>query len=192
MIVRRPVRRPRSPQLRALDSLPRRALLRPRQPRDLRRRVRRAHARARGARGRASGARGSRRRRRSASAAGPPKGSRPSRHLAPMLSLDNAYNEDELREFHARICRALDRPADDAARLRRRAQDRRPEHRADLRARPARARRHARRRHRRRGRDVERARHPRDSARRCAGATPPTRIGDPRRGLPAARRVPER
>jgi DNA ligase (NAD+) len=28
-------------------------------------------------------------------------------HLAPMLSLENAYNEDELREFHARMCRGL-------------------------------------------------------------------------------------
>jgi DNA ligase (NAD+) len=35
------------------------------------------------------------------------------RHLAPMLSLDNAYSEDELREFHARICRALDRPVEE-------------------------------------------------------------------------------
>src|SRR5204862_8324922 len=25
-------------------------------------------------------------------------------HLAPMLSLENAYNEEELREFHARLC----------------------------------------------------------------------------------------
>jgi DNA ligase (NAD+) len=33
-------------------------------------------------------------------------------HLAPMLSLENAYNEDELREFHARICRALNRPVE--------------------------------------------------------------------------------
>jgi DNA ligase (NAD+) len=33
-------------------------------------------------------------------------------HLAPMLSLDNAYTEDELHEFHARICRALGRPED--------------------------------------------------------------------------------
>jgi DNA ligase (NAD+) len=33
-------------------------------------------------------------------------------HVAPMLSLENAYNDDELREFHARICRALDRPED--------------------------------------------------------------------------------
>ena len=29
-------------------------------------------------------------------------------HLVPMLSLENAYNEDELREFHARVCRGLD------------------------------------------------------------------------------------
>ena len=34
------------------------------------------------------------------------------RHAAPMLSLDNAYSEDELREFHARLCRGLDRPED--------------------------------------------------------------------------------
>jgi DNA ligase (NAD+) len=34
-------------------------------------------------------------------------------HMAPMLSLENAYQEDELREFHARICRALDRPETD-------------------------------------------------------------------------------
>ncbi len=29
------------------------------------------------------------------------------RHLAPMLSLENAYSEDGLREFHARVCRGL-------------------------------------------------------------------------------------
>lgn len=33
-------------------------------------------------------------------------------HAAPMLSLENAYNADELREFHARLCRALDQPED--------------------------------------------------------------------------------
>ncbi len=32
------------------------------------------------------------------------------RHVAPMLSLDNAYSVDELREFHGRICRALGQP----------------------------------------------------------------------------------
>jgi DNA ligase (NAD+) len=33
-------------------------------------------------------------------------------HLAPMLSLENAYSEDELREFHARLCRLLGQPED--------------------------------------------------------------------------------
>ena len=33
------------------------------------------------------------------------------RHLVPMLSLDNAYSEDELIAFDERISRALDRPA---------------------------------------------------------------------------------
>ena len=107
-----------------------------------------------------------------------------------MLSLDNAYSEDELREFQPGICRALGRAADDAAGLRRRAQDRRPQHRADLRARPAGARRHARRRHPRRKRHLERPRHPGDSA-GAAAATAPERDGDPRRGLPAARGVSE-
>ena len=83
-------------------------------------------------------------------------------HLAPMLSLDNAYNEEELRAFDERVRRGLD--TTDPGGLRRRAEDRRPEHRADLRGRPARARRHARRRHARRGRDAERAHRARDSA----------------------------
>ncbi|MFI5176964.1 MAG: NAD-dependent DNA ligase LigA [Vicinamibacterales bacterium] len=43
----------------------------------------------------------------------PAEGFETVRHAAPMLSLDNAYSEDELREFHARICRALDRPETD-------------------------------------------------------------------------------
>jgi len=37
----------------------------------------------------------------------PAEGFETARHLAPMLSLDNAYTEDDLREFHARLCRAL-------------------------------------------------------------------------------------
>ena len=36
------------------------------------------------------------------------------RHAEPMLSLENAYSEDELREFHARLCRALGQPEDAA------------------------------------------------------------------------------
>lgn len=35
-------------------------------------------------------------------------------HLEPMLSLENAYSADELREFHARLCRALDAPEESA------------------------------------------------------------------------------
>jgi DNA ligase (NAD+) len=35
-------------------------------------------------------------------------------HLVPMLSLDNCYSEDELREFHGRVCRGLDLPEDAA------------------------------------------------------------------------------
>jgi DNA ligase (NAD+) len=36
------------------------------------------------------------------------------RHAEPMLSLENAYSEDELREFHARLCRTLEVPEDAA------------------------------------------------------------------------------
>jgi DNA ligase (NAD+) len=74
-----------------------------------------------------------------------------------------------------------------AGRLRRRAEDRRPQHRAHLRGRPARARRDARRRRARRGRHGQRAddsRHPASPARRARRAA-----RGARRGLPAARRV---
>jgi NAD-dependent DNA ligase len=58
-------------------------------------------------------------------------------HLMPMLSLDNAYNEAELRRACAPGARDVeaDHVCDGA-------QDRRTEHRADLRRRAARARRH--------------------------------------------------
>ena len=52
-----------------------------------------------------------------------------------MLSLDNAYNEEELRAFDERVRKGA-ALGDDAGRLRRRAEDRRPQHRADLRGRP--------------------------------------------------------
>lgn len=43
------------------------------------------------------------------------------RHLAPLLSLDNAYSDDELRQFHERLCRAIgqspDAPLDYVAEL---------------------------------------------------------------------------
>lgn len=39
----------------------------------------------------------------------PAEGFETVRHLAPMLSLDNAYGEADLREFHARLCRAIER-----------------------------------------------------------------------------------
>jgi DNA ligase (NAD+) len=42
----------------------------------------------------------------------PAEGFATAEHMAPMLSLDNVYNEDELREFHARACRGLGLPAD--------------------------------------------------------------------------------
>ncbi len=42
----------------------------------------------------------------------PAEGFETVRHLAPMLSLDNAYSHDELREFHARVCRGLEREPD--------------------------------------------------------------------------------
>lgn len=40
----------------------------------------------------------------------PVEGFETAQHAAPMLSLENAYSADELREFHARLCRALDVP----------------------------------------------------------------------------------
>ncbi len=108
-------------------------------------------------------------------------------HLAPMLSLDNAYNDDELRAFDERVRKGAGL-GDGAGAVRRRAEDRRPEHRADLRGRAARPRRHARRR-----RCAARTSPP-TSAR--SGAIPLRLRGGPagadrsaRRGLPAARVV---
>ena len=106
-------------------------------------------------------------------------------HLVPMLSLDNAYNEEELRAFDERVRGrgAWRRPG----RLCRRTEDRRPEHRPHLRRRPARPRRDARRRNPRRRRDRERPHDSRHSAPLRAG--PPDRDRNPRRSLSAARVV---
>ncbi len=85
-------------------------------------------------------------------------------HAAPMLSLDNAYDEAELRAFDERVRRGLG--AEAGRGLRGGTQDRRPEHRPHLRGRPPGARRHPRRRRAGRGRHDQRADHPR----RAAGA----------------------
>ena len=107
-------------------------------------------------------------------------------HSFPMLSLDNAYNDDELKAFDERVRKGAGL-GETPRRLRRGNEDRRPEHRADIRGRPAGARRHARRRGARRGRDRERAHDPGDSARAARRAGRPHRSS--RRGLPAARLV---
>lgn len=44
----------------------------------------------------------------------PAEGFETADHVTPMLSLENAYSADELREFHARTCRALELPEDTA------------------------------------------------------------------------------
>ena len=62
---------------------------------------------------------------RSASAASPIEGFRTVTHREPMLSIDNTYNADELREFDRRVRKLLRRRA---GHLRRRAEDRRRGH----------------------------------------------------------------
>ena len=42
----------------------------------------------------------------------PAEGFETAPHVVPMLSLENAYSADELREFHRRTCRALEVPED--------------------------------------------------------------------------------
>ena len=103
-------------------------------------------------------------------------------HLAPMLSLDNAYDEDDLRAFDERVRRAPARRR--AGRLRHRAEDRRPQHRAHLRRRPAGARGDARRRRARRRRHRQRPHHP-SRFRSTLRGGPAGADRSSRRGLPA-------
>ena len=96
----------------------------------------------------------------------------PVRHDVRMLSLDNAFDRDELLAWYARIERVDHR----SGRVRRRAQARRPRDLAALRGRPPRARRHARRRRDRRGRHRQRAHDRRDPRRSCTGKRVPARL----------------
>ena len=102
-----------------------------------------------------------------------------------MLSLDNAYTEEELRAFDERVRKGAGL-GDAAGRLRRRDEDRRPEHRPDLRGRTADPRRDARRRRARRRRDGQRPHDSRDSAGAARRAARAHRSA--RRGLPARAR----
>ena len=60
----------------------------------------------------------------------PAEGFAPSSTSQPMLSLDNAYDEEDLRAFDERVRKGLSTRA--LAGVRRRAEDRRAEHGADL------------------------------------------------------------
>ena len=141
---------------------------------DLRRRVRRADE-VRSRRSSASTRNSSRRTRRpSASAAARSRASTRSSTRCRCSRSTTRTARRSCAAFDERVRRGL---ADDGGRagaggLRRRAEDRRPQHLADLRGRAARARRDAGRRVPRRGRDVERPDHPGDSAGAVAGRCP--------------------
>ena len=87
------------------------------------------------------------------------------RHKVGMLSLGNVFADDEVEEFCGRVRRFLGLKPEDAARLRRRAQDRRAFLLAALRGRRAGAGLDTRRRPGGRGRHRERPHHRRDPAR---------------------------
>ena len=84
--------------------------------------------------------------------AAPARGFAKVRHAVPMLSLNNAFNEEDVADFVARIRRFLNLKEDESAGVHRRAQDRRSVDVASLRGRRAGERRDPRRRRRRRGR----------------------------------------
>ena len=117
------------------------------------------------------------------------------RHAVPMLSIDNTYSYDELREWDVRVRKGLNRGR--AGALRRRAEGRRRGRLAPLRARQARPGRDPRRRRARRRHHGQSEDGPRDPAGRSRAARPTAR--GPRRGLhdqlragPAQRAAPRR
>ena len=85
-------------------------------------------------------------------------------HIVPMLSLDNAYSDEELKAFDERVRKSAGL-GDTRGDLCRRDEDRRPQHRPDLRGRTSGARRDAWRRSSRGGRHSERSDDPGDPAR---------------------------
>ena len=82
-------------------------------------------------------------------------------HRVPLLSLANAFSEDELRAWYRRVTNLAER---ERHRPGLRAEDRRPRRRAGLRERRLRPGRHARRRHARREHHPEPAHHPQHPA----------------------------
>ena len=106
-------------------------------------------------------------------------------HAVPMLSIENTYNFDEVREWDARVRKGLNRRR--AGPLRRRAEGRRRGRLAPLRGRqvrPGRDPRRRRARRRRHGQPPDRPRHPPATGRR-----PAAHPGGPRRGLHDQRRA---